>query len=63
MKNQSRFVIVLSLLPTFFLIALVTYAFLSLCNWKISPQEWNGFSRFVFGIEGLAFLIRIWDVL
>jgi len=63
MKNQSRFARVLSLLPTFFLIALVTYAFLSLCNWKISPQEWTGFSRFVFGVEGLAFLIKIWDVL
>jgi hypothetical protein len=61
MKNQSRFVRVLSLLPTFFMVALITYGFLSLCNWNFSPQEWNGFSRFVFGIEGLAFLIEIFN--
>jgi hypothetical protein len=41
----------------------ITYAFLSLCNWNISIKEWTSFSRFVFGIEGLAFLIKIWDVL
>lgn len=63
MKNQSRFVRVSSLLPTFLLIAVITYGFLSLCNWNISIKEWTTFSRFVFGIEGLAFLIKIWDVL
>jgi hypothetical protein len=62
MKNQTPFVRVLSLLPTFFLIAVITYGFLSLCNWNFSLNEWTGFSRFVFGIEGLAFLIKIWDV-
>lgn len=24
------------------------FGFLSFCNWSFSPEEWNGFSRFVF---------------
>lgn len=47
------------------LIIILSYAFLSFCNWSISFQEWNGFSRFIVGAEGIIFLLKliesIWD--
>jgi hypothetical protein len=37
----------------------VSYLFLAFCNWDLHFKEWNGFSRFLFGVEGVAFLFKI----
>jgi hypothetical protein len=39
------------------MVIIITYLFLSLCNWNLSVSEWNGFSRFILGIEGVVFLL------
>lgn len=54
---------ILSLLLMWVIICAVTYLFLSLCNWNISMKGWNGFSRFIFGVEGIAFIINLIDEL
>jgi len=38
-----------------------TYLFLSLCNWSIKVPEWNGFSRFIIGAEGMIFLVNLFN--
>lgn len=45
----------------FLIIAVLTYAFLSLCNWNINVGEWNGFSRFMLGFEGVIFFFILMD--
>ncbi len=60
-KTRSRFRRVMSTLGIFLIIAVVTYGFLSLVNWSPKFGEWNGFSRFIMGIIGLVFVIRIFD--
>jgi hypothetical protein len=42
-----------------FVIATVTYLFLSLCNWNLNLSEWTGFSRFILGTEGVIFIIDL----
>jgi hypothetical protein len=39
----------------------ISYLFLSMCNWSFSFHDWNGFSRFILGTEGIIFLIRLID--
>lgn len=43
------------------LIIIITYLFLSLCNWDIRLSEWNGFSRFLIGVEGVVFILWLID--
>ena len=43
------------------LVIVITYLFLSLCNWNIKVPEWNGFSRFILGMEGVVFLLWLLD--
>lgn len=42
-----------------FIICMVTYLFLSLCNWSLNLSEWTGFSRFIIGAEGIIFIIDL----
>jgi len=51
----------LSFLVMFFIVVIITYLFISLCNWNINISEWNGFSRFVLACEGIIFLIQLFD--
>jgi hypothetical protein len=37
----------------------VSYLFLAFCNWNFRFSDWNVFSRFLFGVEGVAFLFKI----
>lgn len=60
-KKHSRFNNVMQTLGIFFIIAVVTYGFLSFMNWNPAFGEWNGFSRFIMGVIGVAFIIRIFD--
>jgi len=62
-RGNTPFKRVLSTLGTFILIATVTYAFLTLCNWSYDMQDWSGFSRFILGAEGVIFLIKVVDEL
>ena len=50
---------VLGVLGMFFIIAGVTYGFLSLCYWSIDLQEWGGFGRFLLAAEGVIFLFKV----
>lgn len=45
----------------FILIGVMTFGFLSLFNWSIDLQEWTKFSRFILGVIGVIFLIKLWD--
>jgi len=63
MKSETKFKRVLSLLGIFLLIAITMYGFLALCNWDLHLKEWTGFSRFLMGVIGIIFLIRIFDEL
>jgi hypothetical protein len=51
--------IIVKKIGAFILIMLVTYLFLSLCNWGFNLKEWNDFSRFILGAEGVVLLMRI----
>ncbi len=44
---------------TTFVIILLTYLFLSLCNWSFSPVEWNGISRFFLGLVGVIGILNL----
>ena len=35
----------------------LSYLFLSFCNWEIWFGNWNGFSRFIFGVISLGVLL------
>jgi len=61
LKTHSRFNRVMSTLGIFLAIAIIAYGFLSLVNWSPDFGTWNGFSRFIMGAIGLAFIIRIFD--
>lgn len=37
----------------FVIVVIITYLFLSLCNWSFNVGEWNGFSRFLLGGVGI----------
>jgi len=56
MENKKFKEIILMIL-TFIFIGIVTYTFLSLCNWDLSLKNWNGFSRFILGLEGIIFFV------
>lgn len=43
------------------IIVVVTYLFLSLFNYSLNLENWNGFSRFILGLEGIIFLLNIVD--
>ena len=60
-EPRSRFKRILDTLLTFLIIAVITYGFLSLCNWSINLKDWSGFSRFILGAEGVIFLIVLMD--
>lgn len=60
-KPQTRFRRVLSTIGIFSTIAIVMYGFLALCNWSPFLKDWTGFSRFLLGLLGLIFIIRILD--
>lgn len=61
MKTQknTRTKRILNTVLLFFIIAVVSYGFLSLCNWSFLLKDWNGFSRFILGAEGVIFLIAV----
>lgn len=40
-------------------IILISFAFLSLCNWNFNIKYWNGFSRFILGCEGILYIINL----
>jgi len=61
MKKQSKFSEIMSVLVVFIAITAVAYGFLTLTNWSPRIGEWNGFSRFILGVIGVIFLIRIID--
>ena len=61
MGKNLRFKKVMTTLGTFLIIGVITYGFLSLVNWSLGFGEWNGFSRFILGAVGIAYLIRIFD--
>jgi hypothetical protein len=47
---------------TVLIILLVSYSFLSLCNWSLNAEEWNGFSRFILGTIGVIGVLELFDV-
>lgn len=58
MKNLSSFYkCILAML----IILTISYLFLALCNYSFSLRDWSGFSRFIFGLEGLITLIKTID--
>lgn len=59
--GNTTFKRILITLGTFLLVAGVTYGFLALVNWTPDLQEWTGFSRFILGVEGVVFLIKIFE--
>lgn len=61
MKSQSRLKRVIETLIVFIIIGAVTFGFLSLCNWSYHLQEWTGFSRFLLGVIGLIFIVKLFD--
>ena len=61
MKRQSKFNKVISIIGQFLVVAIVAYGFLSLMNWSYQIGEWNSFSRFIMGVIGVAFIIKIFD--
>jgi len=58
MKNLSSFY---KFILSAIVIITISYLFLSLCNYSFSLKDWNGFSRFIFGLEGLIILIKSTD--
>jgi hypothetical protein len=63
MKPQTQFRRVMSVIGIFLLIGIAMYGFLALCNWELHLKDWTGFSRFLMGVLGLIFLVRILDEL
>lgn len=61
MKNQTKFNRVMSTVGLFLAIAIVVFAFLTLVNWSPKIGEWTGFSRFILGVIGIAFIVKIFD--
>ena len=59
--NITRFKKVAQTIGIFMLIVVITFAFLSLCNWSYLLKEWTGFSRFLLGAVGVFFLIKLYD--
>lgn len=58
-RFSSKINEVLALVVFMVVIMGITYLFLSFCNWGWNIKDWNGFSRFIFGAEGIVFLIKI----
>jgi hypothetical protein len=53
MKKILKFVL------NWLIIIVTTYLFLSFINYSFNLNEWNGFSRFILGTEGVLFLITL----
>ena len=62
MKND-KFHHISKFLLTWIFVCGVTYSFLSLCNWSIAMKGWNGFSRFLLAVEGIMFIINLFEEL
>jgi len=62
-RTNSTFKRVMSTLGLFLAIGVVTYGFLALVNWSPDFGEWTGFSRFIMGAIGVAFIIKLFDEL
>ncbi|MFA5366318.1 MAG: hypothetical protein WC333_00145 [Dehalococcoidia bacterium] len=58
-KTNGKVNEVFALLIFMVVIMAVTYLFLAFCNWNFRFSDWNGFSRFLFGVEGVAFIIKL----
>jgi hypothetical protein len=56
--NTNEFLHKLRWIGIFVLVIIITYAFLSLCNWSFFLKDWNGFSRFVLGMMGIAIFFK-----
>jgi F0F1-type ATP synthase assembly protein I len=54
MKNKTTLSVIVLLI--------LSYFFLSLCNWNIHLSEWNGFSRFILGTAVFVFILWFLDV-
>lgn len=48
MRDWKEFFIIS--IPAYIIVCLISYLFLSLCNWEIWIGDWNGFSRFVHAL-------------
>jgi hypothetical protein len=59
MRNGSKLNEITPLLIVMVMIMAVTYLFLAFCNWDFRFSDWNGFSRFLFGLEGVVFIIKV----
>jgi hypothetical protein len=51
----------LSISLSWLIVFVITYLFLSLCNWDLNLKDWTGFSRFILAAEGILYLINLWD--
>jgi hypothetical protein len=60
-KPHTRFRRVIETIGIFLSVAVVMYGFLALCNWSPYLKDWSGFSRFLMGVWGVIFVIRIID--
>lgn len=60
-ENKTKSVLRMVLL--FSIIIAVTYGFLAFFNWNFQFSEWNGFSRFIIGVEGILFLLSVMNEL
>jgi hypothetical protein len=58
-KKNTKAKRILHTVLIFLMVVVVSYAFLSLCNWSFNLKEWTGFSRFILGAEGVVFLIAV----
>ena len=62
-NHRSKFRRIMEIVGMFLSIAVVMYGFLALVNWSPNLKEWTGFSRFLIGVLGIVFLIRLFDEL
>jgi hypothetical protein len=51
----------MEIIGMFFLVGIILYGFLALVNWSPNLKEWTGFSRFLMGVWGVVFVIRMID--
>jgi hypothetical protein len=58
-RTNSKIDKMLGLVLFMVIIMVVTYLFLAFCNWDFHFKDWNGFSRFLFGGIGVAFIIKL----
>jgi len=52
---------ILKFLFKWIIIIVITYLLLSFLNYSFNLKEWNSFSRFILGTEGIIFLITLMD--